>query len=315
MPTRKSPRKGSLQFWPRKRAKKFLPSTNWDAIKFDDSTKPLKGFICYKAGMASASVKDSTPNSMTKDKKIIVPVTILECPPMKILSVRFYKNGIVFTEVLNENLDKELKKVLKLPKKIKKIEDVKKEDYDEIRVIVYSVVKKSKLKKTPDVTEIGLNGTLEEKFNFVKENLGKEISVLNLFQKGELIDLRGLTKGKGLQGPVKRFGINLKAHKSEKGVRRPGSLGPWHPARVTFRAPMAGQLGMFTRVVYNNKILDMGKEDKKITNIKNYGNIDSEYIVVHGSVQGASKRQLVLTRALRETKKQKKKEYEFIELR
>ena len=314
MPTRKSPRKGSLQFWPRKRAKKFLPSTNWKAIDTNNS-KPLKGFICYKAGMASAAVKDTTPNSMTKDKKIVVPVTILECPPLKILSVRFYKNGIVSTEIVSEKLEKELKKVLKVPKKTKKLESVKPEEYEDITIIAYSVPKKARLKKTPDIIEIGLNGNVEEKFNFVKENLGKEISVLDSFEKGQLVDLRGLTKGKGFQGPVRRFGITLKSHKSEKGVRRPGSIGPWHPSRVIFRVPMAGQLGMFTRIVYNNKILDLGKAEDKFKNIKNYGNVNTEYLLVTGSVQGSAKRQLVLTQPLRETKKQKKKEYEFIELR
>ena len=89
MPTRKRPRKGSLQFWPRKRVNKFLPNVNWDAI---NSGKNLKGFICYKAGMVSGYVKDNTEHSMTKDKKIIIPLTILECPPLKIFSVlkRFY---------------------------------------------------------------------------------------------------------------------------------------------------------------------------------------------------------------------------------
>ncbi len=65
MPTRRSPRKGSLQFWPRKRVNKFLPRVNWNSIK---SGKNLKGFICYKAGMCSAYVKDNTPASMTKGK-------------------------------------------------------------------------------------------------------------------------------------------------------------------------------------------------------------------------------------------------------
>ena len=88
MPTRKSPRKGSLQFWPRKRAKKFLPRVNWNAI---DSSKNLKGFICYKAGMASAIVKDNTPESMTKGKKISIPVTILECPQIKIFCVIMFE--------------------------------------------------------------------------------------------------------------------------------------------------------------------------------------------------------------------------------
>ena len=216
MPTRKSPRKGSLQFWPRKRASKFLPRVNWDAIS---SEKNPKGFICYKAGMASAYVKDETPNSMTKGKKISTPVTVLECPPIKIFSVRLYKDGKVIKEILVEKPDKELKRKVKLPKrKISKIDDIKLKDnvVDDIRVLCYSQVKKTGIKKTPDLSEIGLSGTLEEKFNFVKENLEKEISVLNVFEKGNLVDLRGLTKGKGFQGPVKRFGIKLKDHKSEK---------------------------------------------------------------------------------------------------
>ena len=313
MPTRKSPRKGSLQFWPRKRASKYLPRVNWEAIS---SGKGIKGFICYKAGMMSAYVKDNTPDSMTAGKKISIPITILECPQMKIFSVRFYKYGKVDKEILAEDLDKELKRKLKIPKKAgKKIDDIKSEEYDDVRVICYSMVKKTGIKKTPDLIEVGLVGSVEDKIKFIKDNLKKEISVLDIFEKGQLIDLRGLTKGKGLSGPVKRFGITLKSHKSEKGRRRPGSLGPWHPARVTFRAPQAGQLGMFTRVIYNNKIIDLGKAEDKLKNIKNYGNINTDYIIVRGSIQGPSKRQLLITAPLRETKKQTKKAFELIELR
>lgn len=310
MAVRKSPRKGSLQFWPRKRARKFLPRVNWDAI---NSGKNLKGFICYKAGMTSLVVLDNTPNSMTKGKKIVIPTTILECPPMKILSVRFYKHGIVKKEILNEHLEKELKRKIKIPKKKHSLNDLKSEDYDDVKVIVYSEVKKTNLKKTPDITEIGISGSKEEKFNFAKENLNKEISVRDVFEKNQLVDLRGLTKGKGLQGPVKRFGLTLKQHKSEKGQRRPGSLGPWHPARVTFRVPMAGQMGMFTRAIYNGKIISLGKSEGKFNGIKNYGDIKTDFLIVHGSVQGPAKRQLLITAPLRETKKQKKKVFEVIE--
>jgi len=289
---------------------------NWEAIN-SDSSKNLKGFICYKVGMKSAYVKDSTSDSMTKGKKIIVPVTILECPTIKILSVRFYKNGIVVNEILAENLDKELNRKIKIPKSKKgKIEDVKSEEYDDVKVIVYSQTKKTNIKKNPDIAEIGLVGSNEEKINFVRENLNKEISVADAFEKGQLIDFRGLTKGKGLSGPVSRFGITLKQHKSEKGRRRPGSIGPWHPARTTFRSPQAGQLGMFTRVVYNNKIIGIGKSSgNELKNIKNYGDIKNDYLVVLGSVQGPAKRQLIATSSLRETKKQKKKNFEFLELR
>ncbi len=328
MPTRKSPRKGSLQFWPRKRAAKFLPRVNWNSI---DSNKILKGFICYKAGMMSAAVKDNTPDSMTKDKQIIIPVTIIECPPMKIMSVRFYKNGKVAKEILVEGLDKELKRKIKFPKNFKKLEDVKAEEYEDIKILCYSVVKKTGLKKTPDLVEIGLKGSVEDKINFIKENSGKELSALDVFENGQLVDFRGLTRGRGLVGPVKRFGITLKSHKSEKGVRRPGSLGPWHPARVIFRVPMAGQLGMFTRCIYNNKIIDIGKSESKfdsetssglvrpsltkLKNIKKYGDIKTDYIIVKGSVQGPSKRQLIITAPLRETKKTKKQNFELVGLR
>ncbi len=314
MPTRKSPRRGSLQFWPRKRASKFLPRVNWNAV---DSGKTLKGFIGYKAGMISALVKDDTPNSMTKGKEIVVPATILECPAMKIFSVRFYKNGKVAKEILSENLDKELKKKVRIPKSGKKFEEINKEDYDDVKIICYSLVKRTNLKKVPDLSEIGISGNVDEKINFVKENLRKEISVSDIFEKLQLVDLRGLTKGKGFQGPVKRFGIKLRFHKSEKGVRKVGSIGPWHPARVTFRVPMAGQLGMFTRVVYNSKIIDLGKTNEEkdfLKNIKNYGNVKTDYIIVNGSVQGPAKRQLLITTSLRETKRTKKKNLELMKV-
>ncbi len=313
----KSPRKGSLQFWPRKRVSKFLPSVNWKAI---NSGKNIKGFIGYKAGMFSAEVKDLTPNSMTKDKRIIIPATLIECPPMKIFSVRFYKNGKVANEAILEHVDKELKRKVRLPKQNKNnLDSIKTADFDDLTVLAYSQVKKTNVKKTPDMTEMGIAGnSIDEKLNFVKAHLNKEISIEEVFSAGELVDIRGLTTGKGLVGPVKRFGITLKFHKSEKGVRRPGSLGPWHPARVTFKAPMAGQMGMFTRVHYNQKILTMAKAEeteKQIKGIKNYGDVKSDYILLYGSVQGPSKRQLLMTSSLRPSKMQKKKVFDFVEMK
>ena len=134
------PRRGSLQYWPRKRAKKLIPSVNWTIISSKNSDKQILGFIGYKVGMASAYVKDNTADSMTKSKRISIPVTIIECPKLKILSTRFYKNGQVIGEVVNKNLNKELVRKIKIPKKIsKKIEDYK--DYDDIRIVVYTDLK------------------------------------------------------------------------------------------------------------------------------------------------------------------------------
>ncbi|MBU1136431.1 MAG: 50S ribosomal protein L3 [Nanoarchaeota archaeon] len=317
MPKHSKPRAGSLQFWPRKRAGKFLPSVNWKAVSNPEKNSGIFSFIAYKVGMSSCLIKDSTPESRTKDSRIIIPVTILEAPPMKICSVRFYKNENLIKEILSENLEKELKKKIRLPKTHKlKIEDIK--DYDNIRLIVYSLVKQTGIKKTPDLIEIKLAGNLDEKIKFVKENLNKEIFLTDFIKDIQLIDVRGLTKGKGIQGPVKRFGIRLKSHKSEKGIRNVGSIGPWHPAHTTFRTPMAGQLGMFSRIKYNSKIIISGKIQEKNINPKQgwkkYGEIKTEYIIIAGSVQGPQKRQLLLTLPLRPSKKQNKKNYEFMKL-
>jgi large subunit ribosomal protein L3 len=313
----KTLRRGSLQFYPRKRARKILPSVNWNAVKSEKQGPGLLGFIGYKVGMINAYVKDNTEHSLTKNKKIVLPATILECPSLKIYSVRFYKNSKVVGELI-VSFDNELKRKLKKPKQFKKIDDFS-EDYDDVKVIVYSNVKLSGIsKKKPDIIELGLSGSKEEKLKFIKEKIGKEINISSVFSEG-LVDIRGVTKGHGTQGPVKRFGISLKAHKSEKGRRRPGSLGPWHPARVTFRAPQAGQTGFHSRVDYNKLILNIGKISEKDINkskgFNRYGKIKTSYIVLKGSVPGAKKRQLLITPCIRSSKKQSKQNYEFLGLR
>ncbi len=91
MPKTHKPRSGSLQFWPRKRARRALPRVNYAPLEERASAEGKTGllaFIAYKVGMKSAIVKDNTPDSLTKDKRIVVPVTLLECPPMKIFSIR-----------------------------------------------------------------------------------------------------------------------------------------------------------------------------------------------------------------------------------
>lgn len=313
MPTIHKPRSGSMRFWPRKRSTKILPDVNWEAIKTEE--KGPKGFVGYKVGMVSVLVKDDTPDSMTKGKKIPVPATIIECPELKIYSVRAYKNNLVVGEVV-VSAEKELKRVVKTPKSAKKIEDLNKE-FDDLRIVVYSDIKNKLFKKTPDLVEIGLGGTKEEKMEFIKEKIGKGIKVSEIL--GNMVDVRGVTKGKGLQGPVKRFGIALKDHKSEKGVRRPGSLGPWHPARVSFRVAISGQTGFHTRVVYNSLVLSKGNVTENNifpgTGFHKYGKLNGDYIILAGSVQGPVKRQLLLTKPLRAPKSKLKNKYEFLELR
>jgi large subunit ribosomal protein L3 len=302
---------GSLQFYPRVRAKKVVPSVNWAPLKKDGVG--LMGFVGYKVGMISVWAKDDTADSLTKGKRIAVPATVIECPAMRIYSVRFYKDGKVTKDVVIAN-GKELKKSVKVAKKVGELKDDI--EFDDLRVIMYSGVKGTCVDKNKaDILEVGLSGSKDEKLAFVKEKIGKDILVSEVFGEG-LVDVRGVTKGFGTCGPVKRFGIALKSYKSEKGRRRPGSLAPWHPARVTFRAPQAGQTGYFSRISYNNLILKIGKDDlEKKGGFEHYGVLKNEYIILKGSVMGPQKRGVVITPALRPTKFQEKKKFEVLEIR
>jgi large subunit ribosomal protein L3 len=307
-------RSGSLQFYPRVRAKKVIPSVHWRHIKKDG--QGVQGFIGYKVGMTSVFVKDNTEDSLTKGKRITIPATILECPKMKIFSVRFYKNNKVKKDVVISN-EKLLKKQVKLGKTLKTLGD--ETDFEDVRVVAYSLVSTTGIgKKKPDLIELALSGSNDEKMTWIKENSSKEISIHDVFPSG-IVDIRAVTKGYGTQGPVKRFGISLKAKKSEKGQRRPGSLAPWHPARVTFRAPQAGQTGFHNRVTYNNFIVQVGDIKENNINPKSgfprYGNIKNDFIILAGSLPGPKKRGLVLTAPMKPGKKQLKRNYEVIELR
>lgn len=305
---------GSLQFYPRVRAKKVIPSVNWKPL--EKKGVGFMGFIGYKVGMISVWAKDNTEHSMTKGKRIVIPATLIECPSMKIYSVRFYKNGKASKDIVVSN-DKALRKSVKVAKKLTEFKEI--EDFDDVRVIMSSGISETGIgKKKADMIEVGISGGKDEKIAFIKENLGKAISVLDVFEK-ELVDVRGVTKGYGSCGPVKRFGIALKDHKSEKGQRRPGSLAPWHPARVTFRAPQMGQTGYHNRICYNNLILESGKVSEKDINrkggFKNYGKVKTDYLILKGSVPGPAKRGVVITTALRPTDSASKKNFEVIELR
>lgn len=325
MGRKQGPRKGSMQIWPRKRCYDLLPRVNWSPILKQHTAEKtnLLGFIGYKVGMASAFVKDNTPDSMTKNKRIILPVTIIECPTAKILSVRLYKDGKVAKEIMNENIDKEMKRVVKFPKnKInikEELDKIKEGDFEDLRLIIYSEPKKINLKKTPDVSEIALSGNKNEKLEFVKANIAKEINVAEVFPKG-LVDTRGITKGKGFQGSVKRFGVRLRSHKAEKGQRKVGSIGGWHPTGVRFNVPRPGQMGFFTRIVYNSPIISSRKHEtleKEIVSkvFPHYGTLKGDMVILLGSVQGSQKRQILLTAPLRPHKRQIKKNYELVELR
>ena len=311
-------RKGSLQFYPRVRAKKIVPRANWNSPS-DIKTAGLLGFLGYKVGMVSVFVKDDTEKSMTNGKRIVIPATLLECPKMKIYSVRLIKDGKIVKDLIVSN-DKKLNKKVKVNKEISKVnfEDY---DFEDIKVILYSMVwtVPAVSQKKPNFIEAGLGGNIDEKKTWVLNNLNSEISIKDVFSENVLLDTIAVTKGYGTQGPVKRFGIALKNHKSEKGVRRPGSLSSFGLRRVTFRAPQAGQTGFHKRVAYNNLVVKISNIETDNINPKsgfdNYGVVNNDYILLKGSIPGYKKRVVLMKKPIRPTKQKAKQKYEVMEIR
>jgi large subunit ribosomal protein L3 len=317
MPQTRYPRRGSLQYWPRKRSKRvFARVRSWAK---SNETKPL-GFAGYKVGMTHLIINDNRKTSTTKGMDISCPVTIIETPPLKTASIKFYKNTIngskLISEIPAENLDKELKRSVTLPKKQKKdSKDARTtsgtnsvgnksfpSDFDYIRLLVYTSPGLTGIgKKKPEMFEIAIGGNKEEQLNYAKEKLGKEINITEVFKEGQQLDVHAISKGKGVQGPVKRFGISLKHHKTEKNRRSPGSLGGWiSQGHIMWRQAKAGKMGYHTRMEHNKWLLKIGNanEINKKGGFENYGVIKTSYILVKGSVIGAKKRLVRLNQSL-----------------
>jgi large subunit ribosomal protein L3 len=300
MPSTRKPRCGSLQFWPRVRAKRIYANVkNW--LKTKDC-KPL-GFSGYKVGMTHITYVENNKNSKAKGTEVTCPVTIIECPPIKIMGIRFYKNKIATSDLILKT-DKEQARKITQPKKEAKLPE-NTENFDDLKLIIQTQPKLTGLgKKKPEIFETAIGGSLEEKFAFAKENFGKEISVKDVFNEGQLVDIHSITIGKGIQGPVKRFGIGLRSHKSEKSRRR-AVLGSMTAARVTYRMPQQGQTGYHKRTEYNKPILKISDKPEEINakgGFVKYGLVKTTFILLKGSVGGPRKRLIRFTRATRPTR-------------
>jgi len=296
MPSKRKPRAGSLQFWPRKRAKRIYPRvSSYPSIDTSALEKPkILGFATYKAGMLHVIMKDALKGSATFGEDISVPVTVLDCPPMVAVGVRAYKmtpDGMaVITEAWADKLPKDLilkKKLLKKTKaKIKaqakkKGEDKKmkkastkkkttasthfakmKKEMENIVAVRMIVATQPKLvgfgKKKSDVFEVEIAGkTTEDILEFAKEALGKEIKSTDVVREGEIVDTIGITTGRGTVGPVKRFGVAIQGPSAAGKRRHVGSLGQESPGKVRWTVPMAGQKGFHQRTEHNKRVLKM----------------------------------------------------------
>ena len=301
------PRRGSLAFSPRVRAKSHIPRFNsWPQTAGEPK---LQDFAGYKVGMTHVVMIDDVKYSLTEGMEISVPVTVVETPAVRVAAVRAYTSSAYGDKALSEawaaDLDESLGKTIALPKTsntesaLTKIESLIDEgNVTDIKVITYTLPKKltGVPKKNSDIMETAVSGSdVKAKFEYAKSILGSEIKISDVFDEGTFVDVAAITTGKGTQGPVKRWGVGLMKgkHSRQGSLRQTGTLGPFHPAHVNWRVPQMGQMGYHQRTEYNKRILKVGADGGEITptgGFLNYGLVRGEYVLIKGSVPGPSKR-------------------------
>jgi large subunit ribosomal protein L3 len=92
----------------------------------------------------------------------------------------------------------------------------------------------------------------------LNKSLGEEISITDVFSEGDTVHARGVSKGKGFQGVVKRHGfhgVGGSTHGQHNRQRAPGSIGASsYPSKVVKGIRMAGQMGTDNVKIRNLKI-------------------------------------------------------------
>jgi large subunit ribosomal protein L3 len=306
-----------MGFGPRKRATSEVPRIrSWPD---DDGAPALQGFAGYKAGMTHVVMVNDQANSPREGMEESVPVTVVETPPMRAVALRAYEDtsyGLKpATEVWADEFHPELARTLDLPAESSFETDadalrdaVDAGEVDDLRMITHTTPSElaNVPKKTPDVMETRVGGgRVDERVDFGLDLLaeGGEHAMSDVFRAGEYMDASGITKGKGTQGPVKRWGVQKRKgkHARQGWRRRIGNLGPWNPSRVRSTVPQQGQTGYHQRTELNKRLIDIGEgaEPSVDGGFVNYGEVDGPYALVKGSLPGPDQRLLRFRPAVR----------------
>mgnify|MGYP003576502184 FL=1 len=317
-----APRRGSLAFYPRVRAKsEEARLRNWPEL--NDNTS-LLGFAGFKAGQLQVITIDDKEKTPNFGKQLDNSSTVIATPPINIIGIRCYRKNLygekAFIDAYSKDFPKGLERKFKTKYNEKSFENIE-SSFDLISsffAIASVFPKKANLsQKKPFVFEIGVSGKDNKtKYEYLKGILGKEIKISDVFQNGQLIDVSGITRGKGVEGPITRFGVKRKQHKSRKSVRALGTLGPISPAVVMYSVPRQGQRGFHQRTEYNKRILLVSSDGSSQTasvssklsinppgGFKHFGLITTDYIVVRGSIPGVPKRLVKMRQPIRNTTK------------
>jgi large subunit ribosomal protein L3e len=170
--------------------------------------------------------------------------------------------------------------------------------------------------KKAHLNEIQINGgDIAKKVDYACSLFEKQVPVDAIFQKDEMIDIIGVTKGKGYEGVVTRWGVTRLPRKTHRGLRKVACIGAWHPARVSYTVARAGQNGYHHRTEMNKKVYRVGKvgqethsamteydrTEKDITpmgGFPHYGIVKEDYLMIKGCCVGPKKRVVTLRQTL-----------------
>ncbi|AFP65622.1 60S ribosomal protein L3 (nucleomorph) [Chroomonas mesostigmatica CCMP1168] len=340
-----SPRHGSLGFLPKKRCQRKKGKIKSFPKDSENSICHLTAALGYKAGMTHVVRTVDKLGSKLHGKDCVEAVTILETPPLEIIgyigyiktprglrAFRTIWSNSIFPEEFRRNFYKNWykskKKAFSKKTNLKKmefnfieIENQKKKFQIKkfcsvIRCISFSKISKTGLKqKKAKILEIQVNGgNSMEKVDFIEKMFNKEISISDIFKQREIIDVVGITKGKGFEGVISRWGVTKLPRKTHRGARKVACVGSWHPSRISFRVPRAGQNGYHHRTQNNIQIYKVGKAsdprnastdfdltEKKITPMGGfpyYGIIKEDFLILKGCILGSRKRPITLRKSL-----------------
>ncbi len=306
------PRRGSLAYSPRGRAKSMEARIR--AWPDANSDKPQILAHCgFKAGcvqVVSIDDREKTPNA---GKQLVSLGTVLVTPPVAILGIRGYSKGHegrhaefdVFAKDIPKELDKSMERRTAgstadgAAARLGRIHEI-------FAILAVSPRAAGMEQKKPYIFEALVSGgTIQKQFAYLQELLGKEIRIDQVFETGTTVDVAAITKGKGWQGVIQRWGAKKKQHKSRKTVREIGSLGPISPQSVMYTVPRAGQMGFHQRTEYDKRIMIMGNSEDDSIRInpdggyKHFGLVRGDFVVLKGSVPGTYRRLIKLRRQIR----------------
>merc|ERR1712230_208022 len=232
---------------------------------------------------------------------------------------RFYKNWYrakkkAFTKYSKNFYSEEKQMSEKIQAEIKRAKDY----CQVVRAICHTQVSKAKIgQKKAHIMEIQVNGgSVPEKVDFCTKMFEQSVPVGTVFADNEMVDTIGVTKGRGWEGVITRWGCTRLARKTHRGLRKVACIGAWHSQRVKFQTPRAGQYGYHHRTEINKKVYKIGKSIKEDANnasteadlteksitplggFPHYGEVNEDYVMLKGAVTGSKRRLITLRKSL-----------------